>query len=83
MRLVEFEVGQQYENRKGIYEVLEIQGDAMRIRWKSGEEVDTTVDMQSRIIDGMQRELEHITDTRVSSHLRERPARKKHRIRQR
>ena len=52
---VEFEVGQQYENRKGKYEVLEIAGDDMLIRWDAGEEASTTMTMQRRIIDNMQR----------------------------
>ena len=56
--LIEFVVGQQYENRKGLYEVLEVAGDIMRIRWESGEEVDTTVTMQSHIIQRLQFEVE-------------------------
>ena len=63
--IVEFVIGQQYENRKGAYEVLEIQGDAMRIRWDNGEEVDTTATVQSHIINGMQRELEQLTQNKV------------------
>ena len=55
MNSTEFEVGQQYENRKGKYEVLEIEGDDMLIRWDAGEEATTTMTMQRRIIDNMQR----------------------------
>jgi len=51
---IEFEVGQTYENRKGIYEVIAIDGDSMTIRWASGEEVITTVRLQQRIIEAMQ-----------------------------
>ena len=54
MHSVEFEVGQQYENRKGKYEVIAMDGDAMRIRWETGEEIDTTASMQSRILYHMQ-----------------------------
>ena len=68
--LVEFLVGQQYENRKGVYEVIEIRGDSMRIRWENGEEVDTTVTMQQRIIEGMQRDLEQVAHDKVSSPIR-------------
>ena len=69
--LVEFLIGQQYENRKGSYEVLEIQGDAMRIRWNDGKEVDTTATMQSHIIDRMQRELERLIQNKVAPKSRE------------
>ena len=58
MNGIQFEVGQQYENAKGTYEVLAIEGDAMCIRWETGEEVVTTVKMQRRIIERMQRERE-------------------------
>ena len=56
---IEFEVGQQYTNRKGIYEVLDVDGDAMYIRWESGEESATSVTMQSRILYNMERELKY------------------------
>lgn len=71
-QLVEFSVGQQYENRKGIYEVLELQGDVMHIRWENGEEIDTTVTMQSRIINGMQSESEQLTNGKAASPSRKR-----------
>ena len=50
MTHVDFEVGEKYENMKGIYEVLSIDRNTMRIRWDSGEEISTTVSLQSRII---------------------------------
>jgi hypothetical protein len=50
MTHIEFEVGKKYENMKGIYEVLSIDRNTMRIRWDSGEEISTTVSLQSRII---------------------------------
>ncbi|NQT73287.1 MAG: hypothetical protein HQ553_11065 [Chloroflexi bacterium] len=59
MNSVEFEVGESYKNRKGSYEVLEIVGDDMRIRWGAGEEVATTVTMQHLILDNMQFELDY------------------------
>lgn len=67
MQHVEFEVGQRYKNRKGTYEVLSIDGDVMHIRWKAGEEIATTVTMQSRILDNMQHELDHPALTEVPS----------------
>ncbi len=56
MSIIQFEVGQKYENMKGIYEVLLIEGNAMRIRWESGEEIMTTVSLQRQIIMRMRQE---------------------------
>lgn len=56
--LLKFEVGLMYENMKGIYEVISIDDDSMLIRWKDGNEIVTTVDLQSRIIERMTREKE-------------------------
>jgi len=54
--IVKFEVGEKYENMKGMYEVLSIEGNTMRIRWESGEEILTTVSLQTQIIMRMKRE---------------------------
>ena len=54
---IEFKIGQEHENMKGVYKVLAIDRDAMCIRWESGEEVTTTVALQNRIIERMHREL--------------------------
>lgn len=64
---IEFEVGERYKNRKGTYEVLEIAGDAMRIRWETGEEIDTTAKLQSRILDHMQQGSGQLTLSSVKS----------------
>ena len=56
MTHVEFEIGKKYENMKGVYEVLSIDGNTMRIRWDSGEEITTTVNLQSKIVIRMRRE---------------------------
>jgi hypothetical protein len=56
LTIVEFEVGQKYENVKGVFEVLSIKGNAMRIRWHSGEEITTTVSLQRQIIMRMEKE---------------------------
>ena len=53
---VKFEVGKKYENMKGAYEVLSIDRNTIRIRWDSGEEITTTVSLQSKIIMRMRRE---------------------------
>ncbi len=52
-----FQVGGKYENRKGPFEVLSIAGDAMRVRWDSGEEADTEISFQTKILRNMEREL--------------------------
>ncbi len=41
---------------KGVYEVLSVEGNAMRIRWESGEEIMTTVSLQRQIIMRMRQE---------------------------
>ena len=53
-----FEVGKKYENVKGVYEVLSIDKNEMRIRWENGEEVNTTIYLQNRIIERIQNEKE-------------------------
>lgn len=63
----QFEVGERYENRKGTYEVLEIAGDDMRIRWDAGDEVATSVAMQHRIINHMQQESEPVPVSKSAS----------------
>ena len=54
--LTEFVVDEQYENRKGVFTVMEIDGDTMSILWETGEQVETTISMQSRIIEQMRLE---------------------------
>ena len=56
MSIIKFEVGQKYENMKGIYEVLSVEGNAMRIRWENGEEIMTTVSLQRQILMRMRQE---------------------------
>ena len=53
---VKFEVGKKYENMKGVYEVLSIDRNTMRIRWENGEEITTTMSLQSQIIERMKGE---------------------------
>jgi hypothetical protein len=56
MSIIQFEVGEKYENMKGVYEVLSVEGNSMRIRWESGEEISTTVTLQRQIIMRMTQE---------------------------
>ncbi len=56
--MVQFKVGQKYRNMKGVYEVVTIKGNSMRIRWENGEEITSTLDLQQRIIERMEHELE-------------------------
>jgi len=56
MNDIEFKVGQEHENMKGVYKVLAVNKDTLSICWESGEEVSTTVALQNRIIERMQRE---------------------------
>lgn len=48
---IEFRVGDRYENMKGPYEVMSVDGDSMVIRWETGEEVSTAIDLQQRILE--------------------------------
>lgn len=52
----EFSVDEQYENEKGVFRVIAIQGDEMIIRWENGEEIRTEIDLQLRIAERRQRE---------------------------
>ena len=54
---IEFMIGQEHENMKGVYKVLSIDKDDMCICWEDGEEATTTVTLQSRIINRMHQEL--------------------------
>ena len=61
---IEFKIGQEHENMKGVYKVLAIDRDAMCICWEDGEEITTTVALQSRIIERMHQELALIRGNR-------------------
>jgi hypothetical protein len=50
---INFKVGERYENRKGQFEVLSINGDQMEIRWEDGESIWTEVSFQKRVIQNM------------------------------
>lgn len=56
MEDIEFKVGDTYENMKGPYEILVIEGDSMEIRWENGETTWTPIDLQQRILERLDRE---------------------------
>jgi hypothetical protein len=45
-----FSVGDRHENHKGVYEVISIDGDRMVIRWDTGEEIETSIELQAHIL---------------------------------
>ncbi len=55
---IQFEVGEKYENMKGVFEVVAMRKESMDIRWENGEEISTPIDLQQRIIERMQHEKE-------------------------
>jgi hypothetical protein len=46
---IDFAVGEQYENEKGVFTVVSIDKQNMIIRWKGGETITTDIDLQNRI----------------------------------
>ena len=50
-----FEVGKEYRNRNGIYEVLAIEEPKMRIRYEDGHEDVVTIAIQARIWQAIKR----------------------------
>jgi hypothetical protein len=64
---INFEVGQTYKNRKGKYKVVAIDGNVMHISWKNGKDVATTVKLQSRVLENIQRETDELALTKVVS----------------
>jgi hypothetical protein len=45
----EFVVGENYENEKGLFSVISISKEDMVIRWRNGEEAQTSIELQERI----------------------------------
>jgi len=54
--MVTFFVGQRYRNRKGGYEVLQFQGNSMKVRYDDGSEQILALSTQAIIFENMQRE---------------------------
>ena len=65
MNQIEFEVGGKYENMKGTYEVLSINNETMQIRWETGEEAETDIDFQRRIIERMEFEQQQLVEKKA------------------
>ena len=53
-----FEVGNWYENRAGKYEVVDLNGSTMTIRYEHGEELETPIRLQQRIVNNKRMEEE-------------------------
>jgi hypothetical protein len=53
---IQFKVGNKYENRKGLFEVISIRGDSMIIQWENGEKISTSIEFQQGIIEEMEKE---------------------------
>ena len=49
MEKIEFNVDEQYENEKGVFTVISLHRDEMVIRWDSGEEIRTPIELQRNI----------------------------------
>lgn len=61
-----FKVGEHYRNRDGDYEVVSIQGSNMVIRYGDGRTIESTVEVQTRIWERIQEEVEYgATDAEV------------------
>jgi hypothetical protein len=52
-----FKVGEHHENRKGVFEVLSIDGANMTIRWDTGEQTTSPIELQAKILRNMEKEL--------------------------
>lgn len=46
---IEFQIDEQYENEKGVFTVVSIHRNEMVIRWESGEEIRTDIELQRNI----------------------------------
>jgi hypothetical protein len=58
MNSMTFKIGDRYENRRGTYEVIAIDGDKMAIRWDNGDTIQTTQSGQAKVLRNMQREID-------------------------
>lgn len=52
-KAIKFIVGGRYANRRGEYEVLQIKGNTMRVRYDDNTEQELTIDIQARIATNM------------------------------
>ena len=51
-----FQVGGRYENRKGVFEVLSMDGPNMTFRWDTGKEMTSSIELQAKIFRNIERE---------------------------
>jgi hypothetical protein len=63
---IDFKVGEKYENMKGVFEVVSIDGNSMVIRWDDGDSISTEMDFQQRVISRMQNERQILQKNKVS-----------------
>lgn len=52
----QFQVGGRYENRKGVFEVLSMDGPNMTFRWDTGKEMTSSIELQAKIFRNIERE---------------------------
>jgi hypothetical protein len=57
--VTQFEIGSWYRNRKWRFQVLEIQGDEMRVRTEAGVEKSVSLSQQAKFIETIQRDCEN------------------------
>lgn len=65
-KVIKFVVGGRYANRKGEYEVLEIKGKIMRVRYDDGTEQELLMDTQTRIATNMALEVARLAPYKSS-----------------
>ena len=49
-----FKLGSHYQNREGEYQVIDVHGDEMTIRYTSGKSIRTDISTQQRILDNLE-----------------------------
>lgn len=62
-----FKLGTHYRNREGEYQVVEIHGDEMTIRYSAGKTIRTDISTQQRILDNLEIENDIAEDERLRS----------------
>jgi hypothetical protein len=62
---IQFKVGNKYENRKGLFEVISIKGDSMIIQWENGEKISTNIEFQQRIIEEIEKEKQESNSKKI------------------
>lgn len=60
-----FKLGSHYQNREGEYQVIDVHGDEMTIRYTSGKSIRTDISTQQRILDNLEIENDIAEDERL------------------